>query len=96
MIYVLGFALIIVTVFAIWVTRKCIMLNDKIESLGESVDESLDILDACYNDVSTAVSTPVMSDEPVVRNVIAAMRRARESIHVVATKLVEFDESTDV
>lgn len=95
MTFVLVIALLIVGAYAAFITYKCIILNEMVENLGESVETSLDVLDACYSDLSVAASTPVFSDEPVVRNVVAAIRRSREAVHMIAVQLISFDEKAE-
>lgn len=66
------------------------------ESLENQVEESLDILDLAYREISVATMTEVFSDEPVVRRAVAAIRSSQEAVLRVANKLVSFDDDGEI
>jgi hypothetical protein len=68
------------------------MYVDKLEELGNQIDESLDVLDDCYHRIAKATEIPVMSDEPVIRELISDIKHVRMAVLLVANKLVLFDQ----
>lgn len=75
--------------------RRNFQLEDKLEELGDQVNESLDVLDGCYGRIAQKAEIPVMSDEPVIRELLSDMRMARDAVLLVANKLVVFDDEDD-
>jgi CHASE3 domain sensor protein len=74
--------------------RRNLQYSEKLEELGDQIDESLDIIDKCYKRISTTAETPVLSDEPIVQQLISDIKLTRDAILLVANKIVIFD-STD-
>lgn len=74
--------------------RRNLQYSEKLEELGDQIDESLDILDGCYQRISKAAVTPVLSDEPIVKQLISDIKLTRDAVLLVANKIVIFD-STD-
>lgn len=78
---------------------KCIQvtleLREKHEELVDQIELSLDILDRCYNNIAKAVKTPVLSDDPVVRDLLIDMRRAKDAVLMVANRIVSFDQPNE-
>ncbi len=62
-------------------------LQKKLEEVSNAVEESLDILDESHQRIWQLSKTPVASDDPVIRQVVANVRRSLESIHIVAVKM---------
>lgn len=81
-------ALCLSVYFALRLGRKVLVLEEKVE-------ESLDRLDSCYHKLFALSNTPVMYDEPVVRQVLAEIRRAKDAVLIVANNLVAFSDSKD-
>lgn len=77
--------------------RLNLRLRDKLEEIIYQIDESLDILDACYKRVAQKAKMEVFSDDPTVRSFINDIKRTRDVILVVANLLVEpvKDDSDD-
>ncbi len=71
-----------------------VYLNSKliktVFSVESQVEESLDILDRCYGDIARTANTEILSDEPLIRNVMTSIRAAKDAILLVANKLVIF------
>jgi hypothetical protein len=74
---------------------RAFQLSDKLEELGEQVEESLDLLDGCYRTISGVSQTPVLSDEPTVRLFVENVKLCRDAVQLVANKLVSFDKEDD-
>jgi hypothetical protein len=71
--------------------KKNLELVERHEELGTQVEESLDILNDCYARISKVIELPVVSDDPVVKQLIQDIVRCRNSILLIANKLVVFD-----
>lgn len=70
------------------VVRKNMQLNDQREELVDTIQESLDLLDSCYSDIARNAEIPVLSDEPVIREVLHAIKRSRNAVLAIAGKVV--------
>jgi hypothetical protein len=93
--WVLGaLALIFLVLFAIS-ARRNLQLIDKLDEVGDQVDESLEVLNECYGRIARTADTPVMSDEPLIRELMNDIRLARDAVLLVANKLVSFDQEED-
>jgi len=77
--------------------RQNLVLMDQRERLVDTIESSLDVLDGCFQDLSRLASTPVMSDEPVVRETVNAMARARNAVLAIAADVVVYgrDDADD-
>lgn len=80
--------LILVTCLII-VTRRSLILTEKLDEISTQVEESLDIIDDCYKDVSRHLNSPVLFDDPVVIMMINDVKTARDSMLLIANKLTE-------
>lgn len=90
---ILTVTLILVTVFLV---RFSWRLSKIIFQIEEQVEESLDILDAKFGELTKIAGTPVMSDDPQIRKMLHALREARAAVLVVANKLVSFSTTKQV
>lgn len=70
--------------------RKNLELNDQREMLVDQIEESLDMLDECYDRLARNADIPVLSDEPVIREVVADIKRARNTVLAIAGKVVTY------
>lgn len=86
--------LILFTLLCLSVYR-IVQLVDVQTRLETQVEESLDILDRTYKEITVATMTEVFSDEPVVRKVIEAIKSSQVAVMLVANKLVSFGEETE-
>jgi hypothetical protein len=76
----------------IFVAKQNLQLNDKHEELVDQLEESLDILDECYARITRASDMEVLSDEPIVREVMSSIRHAKHAVLMIANKIVIYDE----
>ena len=58
----------------------------------DRINESLDILDASYINVSKLLNRPLLIDSPEVKYILQELRNAQESILVVANEISLSDE----
>lgn len=72
------------------VIRKNLELSDQREELVDQIEISLDILDDCYRRISHHAETPVMMDEPIVREVVNDLKFAKNAILAIASNVVTY------
>jgi len=92
MTFILAFLIllcIIQSVILIFSVRLNLKNADKLESLGEKIEQSLDVLDVCYQRAATRASLEIFSDEPVVRELVDDIRISKDAILLVANLLTE-------
>ena len=66
--------------------------------MEEAVSRSLDILDNCYKNISSALERPLFIDNSEVRQVIADVKAARDAVLYVANSIslqIKYDEDED-
>jgi len=79
----------IISLFALFImTKKSLKLMEKIDEIGAQIEESLDVIDESYQDVSRHLKSPVLFDDPVVTMMIKDVKNAREAMLLVANKIV--------
>ena len=64
---------------------------EKLEELGNQVDQSIDVLDQTLSSLINVSQTPLLSDEPTVKMLIETVRSSIDSVKLVQAKLVYFD-----
>ena len=77
--------------FSVYMNYK---LSRHVLNLEDRVEESLDILDEVYERMAYIASTPLMSDEPLIKDMINAIKGARDSILLIANKLFAFGQDS--
>jgi hypothetical protein len=58
-------------------TKKSLKLMEKIDEIGAQIEESLDVIDESYQDVSRHLKSPVLFDDPVVTMMIKDVKNAK-------------------
>jgi predicted RND superfamily exporter protein len=76
--------------------RLNLKLGRTILNVEDRVEESLDLLDEHYQRITNISNLSVMSDEPFVRDVMAALKAARNAVLLVANKLANFGPVDDL
>ncbi len=91
----------------VWLALACLLvllgfsvylnlrLAKVIFALEDQLEESLDILDENYQHMAHAATIPVMSDEPVVRDVINRIKSSRDALLLIAHKMTVFNRTND-
>ena len=69
--------------------RLNLQYQDKIESVSEQIEKSLDVLDTCYHRAAQRAGLEVFSDEPVVKELIEDIKETRDAILLVANLIIE-------
>jgi hypothetical protein len=75
--------------------KKNLFLSEAFDEMQHQVEESLDIMDTCYQRVAAKANLELMSDDPVIRELVADMRMSKEAILLVAHKIVLTQEDED-
>lgn len=85
---------ICVTVAFVFSVKKNFTSDDKIDDLTEGyvemddqIDEALESIDECYGRIARASATPLMSDEPEVKELMSNLKHIKTTILDVANKL---------
>jgi len=68
----------------VWSIGRLIQLDDLLLDTEVKVERCLEVLDAAYRNIDAVFETPVASDEPLVRQVLMNILRARDAVHAVA------------
>ena len=77
------------------VINQNLMLNDQRDDLVDRIEESLDELDTVYNRLSHHAEIPVISDEPIIQEVVNNIRMARNTVLRIASKVVTYGSDKD-
>ena len=72
-----------------WSVRLNLKYAEKFEEIIDQIDVSLDILDTQYQRAAAKAELEVLSDEPVVRDLIDDIKSSRDAILLVANLIVE-------
>ena len=62
--------------------------SDKLYEVRDQIVQSLDMLNECFRRVSKTASREVLSDEPIIRELVNDTKMARDAILLVANKIV--------
>ena len=95
MAYFFAFTTLVFLVLLCLSVHRNFQQADKLDEVGDQVNESLDVLDECYSRISKVAEHPVMSDEPYIREMLSDIQSARGAVLLVANKLVTFDYEED-
>lgn len=100
MIWFLLAGLSVALVVSVWANvvliKKNLVLSDQREALVDQIEESLDRLDTCYASLVHSSEIPVLSDEPVIRGVLSDIKRAKNAVLAIASKVVTYGQSRSV
>ena len=71
------------------VTKRSLILIEKMDDISEQIEESLDIIDEAYSNVSKHLKSPVLFDDPVVTSMIRDVKNAKDAMLIIANKVTE-------
>ena len=89
MIYFLILVLVFLSALLALSIRKNLYLQEKIENISESLEESLDVLDLVYQRIVTKTQLEVLSDDPIVRELAQDLKISRDSVHAIANLILD-------
>lgn len=75
--------------------KRLNFLFDTLEIAQKQTEESLDIIDDCYKKIVTIAETPVLYDDPTVRNLLQEIKNTKQAVLLIANKLIEFTNIVD-
>lgn len=75
--------------------RRNLELSDRFDEMGDQVEESLDILNDCYQRIAKVAEMPVTSDDPVIQQLLSDIKHTKHAILLVANKVVTFDRAEE-
>jgi hypothetical protein len=84
MIYFLILVLVFLSALLALSIRKNLYLQEKVENISESLEETLDVLDLVYQRIVAKTQLEVLSDDPIVRELAQDLKLSRDSIQAVA------------
>lgn len=94
MIFFLILIVVLLCVCVAFLAMQLTKIANKIFQLEDSIEQSLDSLDSCYNSLARISRYPVLYDDPVVQQAVREIARARDTVLTVANKLMILDESS--
>lgn len=86
---ILSILCFILSVFLFLSLRLNLKNAAKLNLINEKIEESLDVLDVCYQRATIRANLDVLSDEPVVKELVEDIQISRDAILLVANLLVE-------
>jgi len=87
---------LVVSGFAnVLLVARTLQLVEQRDSLVSTIEESLDELDGCYSRFAAVAETPVLSDEPVVRDLLANVTRSKNAVLEIANRIVVYGDDGD-
>lgn len=99
MIWVLVVFLTLLSGFLSWLSyvtiKKNLALEDQREALVDTIEESLDMLEDIYVRIAAAAEIPVLSDEPVIRDLLSDIKRLKNAVLLIASKVVVYGDNGD-
>jgi hypothetical protein len=75
------------------VTKRYLEILDKVDDVKDVIDMSIDVLNECHSSLDEKTKIEVFSDEPVIRDLVLDMARARDSVLKVSNVLDEINQS---
>jgi DNA-binding transcriptional ArsR family regulator len=69
--------------------QRSLTLVEKIDEISSQVEESLDLIDESYANVSRHLKSPVLFDDPVVVTMVRDVKQARDAMLLIANKVTE-------
>jgi|SRR6478735_4090524 len=91
----LSVAVVVLGLLLFFSVRHNLQLEDRFEEVGIQVEESLDIINDCYQRIAKVAEMPVGSDDPFVQQLIADIKHTKHAILLVANKVITFDRDED-
>lgn len=95
MIITLGALCFLLSFFLFFSVRLNLKNVDKLEKINERIEESLDVLDVCYQRATARAALEVFSDEPVVKELVEDIRISKDAILLVANLLTDAPQYED-
>lgn len=93
--YILTFISLALLLTLIFVLKKAIEYRDKLETLVSQIEESLDIIDLCYQKITKVSGLPIAIDDPIVQQLVSDIKETKGALLLIANMIVEFDETDE-
>ena len=74
----------VISLYSIIVTFYCVKFALIVLRVQDSIQESVDIIDEKYSNISEILQIPIFYDSPEVRQVLRDLEETRDSLHQVA------------
>lgn len=92
---ILSLFIVALSTLLVFSVRRNLEFDDRFSELGDQVEESLDIINDCFQRISKVAETPVGSDDPQVQQLVSDIRYTKHALLVIANKIVTFDKNED-
>lgn len=90
-IVVLSLLVIVLGTSLFFSVKRNLEMSDRFDEMGDQVEESLDIMNDCYQRIAKVAEMPVTSDDPIVQQLLVDIKHTKHAILLVANKVVTFD-----
>lgn len=88
--------LLLLTVMGLTISiKRNLEMADKIDELGDQVEETLDVIDGCYQRVAKVIEMPVATDDPVIQQLVSDIKYTKQALLLIANKIVTFDQNEE-
>lgn len=89
-------ALLLLTVVGLAMSiKRNLEMADKIDELGDQVEETLDVIDGCYQRIAKVAEMPVATDDPVIQQLVSDIKYTKQALLLIANKIVTFDQEEE-
>lgn len=88
--------LLLLTIVGLFLSiKRNLEMADKIDELGDQVEETLDIIDGCYQRIAKVAEMPVTTDDPVIQQLVSDIKYTKQALLLIANKIVTFDQEEE-
>lgn len=70
-------------------------MADKIDELGDQVEETLDVIDDCFQRIARVAEMPVATDDPIIQQLVSDIKYTKQALLLIANKIVTFDQEEE-
>lgn len=81
--------IVILLLILIFVLYFCIKFAILLINTRDAIEESLDIIDSKYNDISKILDVPIFNDSYEIKAILSRLEEARNSLLYIANTLAE-------
>jgi predicted PurR-regulated permease PerM len=93
---ILAFISTIFLVVSVIFILKCLQLQEKLETLADDVEESLDLIDKSYKSMSNVLNNDYVAvDDPIIKSFIEDIKTVHNMLLKIANKLIQFDKTDE-
>jgi len=87
MIYLLITTNLLTSIGLLFTIKRFLKSAETLDSLAIQIEESLDIIDESYSNISKHLKSPIMFDDPVIVSMVNDVKKTRQSLLLIANKI---------